>query len=77
LQDQNYEKSIPNLMTHFNQNFRFAIMQNMSKDIKCIQKNRINYPIIPESQLKSNSKMALIIFKHQFITNYNLPINTK
>jgi len=36
------------MMIQFNQNVRFAVMQNMSKDITCIQKIKTNFPNTPD-----------------------------
>lgn len=38
---QDYKKSIFNFMIQLNQNFRYAVMQNMSNDL-CLQKIRNN-----------------------------------
>lgn len=40
------------MMIQFNQNVRFAIMQNMSKDKTCIQKIKTNFSITPDLKSK-------------------------
>lgn len=39
-------------MIQLNQNCRFSVMQNISKDITCIQKIEINFPITPDLNSK-------------------------
>jgi len=36
------------MMIQLNQNVRFVVMQNMSKDITCIQKITTNIPLTPD-----------------------------
>jgi hypothetical protein len=40
------------MMIQLYQNYRFAVMQNMNKDIACIQKIEINCPITSDLKLK-------------------------